>query len=45
MNGPDPLLHGEIVDEAGLVDEREMSLEAQLIASAPALARVAGGVW
>jgi Abortive infection alpha len=47
----DPLLHGEIVADADVVgdahvvDERAVSLESQLVASAPALARVAGGVW
>lgn len=44
MTGPDPPLQGEIID-AEVVDERGMSTEAQLLASAPALARAAGGVW
>ncbi len=45
MSHTDPLLHGEVIDDAEVVDEREASLEALLTASAPALARVAGGVW
>ena len=45
MSNSDPLLHGEVMEDADVVDERGMSLESQLIATAPALARVAGGVW
>ncbi len=45
MSNSDPLLHGEVIEDADVVDERGMSLESQLIATAPALARVAGGVW
>jgi hypothetical protein len=45
MTDSDRLLHGEVIEDADVVDERSMSLESQLVASAPALARVAGGVW
>lgn len=48
----DPPLEGEIVDEELQYDldgeplrESGTSLEAQLIANAPAVARVAGGIW
>lgn len=45
MNEADPLVQGEVVDDADVVDERGLSLESQLVATAPALVRVAGGVW
>ena len=42
MTHSDPLLHGEIIDDAEVVGTRETSPEAPLV---PALARAAGGVW
>ncbi len=45
MNETDPLLQGEVINDADVVDERGLSLESQLVATAPALVRVAGGVW
>jgi Abortive infection alpha len=41
----DPLLHGEVIDDAEVVDDRGASLEELVVAGAPALARAAGGVW
>lgn len=42
MSHTDPPVHGEIVEDAEIVDAREATPEALL---APALARAAGGVW
>jgi len=45
MGNSDPLVQGEVIEDADVVDARSVSLESQLVASAPALARAAGGVW
>ena len=42
MTNPDPLFHGEVIDDGEVVDAREVSPDDLLV---PALARAAGGVW